>query len=39
MGEDTSNALNPYTFLAGIVSFGPSRCGIEGVPGVYTVFS
>lgn len=37
MGEDNSNSLNPYSYLAGIVSFGPAQCGISGFPGVYTV--
>ncbi|GAB0097787.1 CLIP domain-containing serine protease [Sergentomyia squamirostris] len=26
----------PYWFLVGLVSFGPSPCGMEGWPGVYT---
>lgn len=37
MGEDTSNPMNPYIYLAGVVSFGPSQCGTKGYPGVYTV--
>lgn len=37
MGEDTSNSRNPYSYLAGIVSFGPANCGTPNYPGVYTV--
>lgn len=37
MGEDKTNPMNPYSYLAGIVSFGPSDCGTPGYPGVYTV--
>lgn len=37
MGEDHSNQLVPYSYLAGIVSFGPAKCGTPGLPGVYTV--
>lgn len=37
MGEDKSNPINPYIYLAGLVSFGPSQCGTKGFPGVYTV--
>lgn len=37
MAEDSSNPLNPYSYLAGIVSFGPRNCGTAGFPGVYTV--
>lgn len=37
MGEDSSNPLIPYSYLAGIVSFGLAKCGAQGVPGVYTV--
>lgn len=38
MGEDSSDSLNPYLYLVGVRSFGPSRCETVGVPGVYTVF-
>lgn len=37
MAEDKSNPVNPYVYLAGLVSFGPSQCGTKGYPGVYTV--
>lgn len=37
MAEDKSNPINPYVYLAGVVSFGPSQCGTKGFPGVYTV--
>lgn len=37
MGDDFSNSLSPYSYLAGIVSFGPRICGTPGFPGVYTV--
>lgn len=30
MGEDLLNGFNPYTYLAGIVSFGPRACGTKG---------
>ncbi|CAO1358462.1 unnamed protein product [Diamesa serratosioi] len=33
--ETVSNGV-PCWFLAGIVSFGPVKCGTENVPGVYT---
>lgn len=33
MGEDNTNSLNPYLYLAGIVSFGPTKCGTAGYPG------
>lgn len=35
MALDSSNG-RPYWYLAGIVSFGPSPCALEGWPGVYT---
>lgn len=34
MAEDHSNGLNPYTYLAGIVSLGPTKCGTAGYPGI-----
>lgn len=37
MAIDKSDRLHPYHFLAGVVSFGPSPCGLENWPGVYTV--
>lgn len=30
------NSENNYYVLAGLVSFGPTPCGLEGWPGVYT---
>lgn len=35
MALDSSTG-RPYWYLAGIVSFGPSPCALEGWPGVYT---
>lgn len=37
IAEDTSNRLNTYSYLVGIVSVGLSSCGINGYPGIYTV--
>ncbi|XP_059611758.1 serine protease easter-like [Phlebotomus argentipes] len=31
-----NKAARPYWFCVGLVSFGPSPCGLEGWPGVYT---
>uniref|UniRef100_A0A1A9UFJ1 CLIP domain-containing serine protease n=1 Tax=Glossina austeni TaxID=7395 RepID=A0A1A9UFJ1_GLOAU len=31
-----SNRIRSNYFLAGIVSFGPTPCGLEGWPGIYT---
>ncbi|XP_067616859.1 serine protease easter isoform X1 [Eurosta solidaginis] len=36
IGLGTTSNGNTYYFLIGIVSFGPSICGLEGWPGVYT---
>ena len=36
MGQDLSNPLQPYWYLVGVVSFGPTPCGAESWPGVYT---
>lgn len=33
MALDKSDRLKPYHFLAGVVSFGPSPCGLENWPG------
>lgn len=33
---DKSNPRAPFWFLSGVVSFGPSPCGLAGWPGVYT---
>lgn len=34
MGFDSSsNSYNPYMYLAGVVSLGPTKCGTAGYPG------
>ncbi|XP_037932533.1 serine protease easter-like [Teleopsis dalmanni] len=33
---DVTNKARSYYFLAGVVSFGPTPCGLAGWPGVYT---
>lgn len=37
MAIDKSDRLKPYHFLAGVVSFGPSPCGLEGWPGTHPI--
>lgn len=36
VGVDNTDV--PYTYLAGVVSRGPTQCGTKDFPGVYTVF-
>lgn len=33
---DSSNKMRVYYFISGVVSFGPTPCGLQGWPGVYT---
>nr|QFZ95602.1 serine protease 3 [Lasioderma serricorne] len=36
MGKDNQKGDTPHWFVAGVVSFGPTPCGYENWPGVYT---
>ncbi|XP_055847605.1 serine protease easter-like [Episyrphus balteatus] len=36
IGLDSSNKQRVYYFIAGVVSFGPTPCGLKDWPGVYT---
>lgn len=38
MALDKSDRLKPYHFLAGVVSFGPSPCGLPDWPGKSPIF-
>lgn len=37
MAHYRRNSTHAYYYLAGVVSYGPSPCGLTGWPGVYTV--
>jgi secreted trypsin-like serine protease len=37
--KDVTDNINQYFYIAGVVSFGPSRCGTKDKPGVYTKVS
>lgn len=34
--RQNEKGIPPYWYLAGLVSYGPSPCGMDGWPGVYT---
>lgn len=34
--RQNERGIPPYWYLAGLVSYGPSPCGMDGWPGVYT---
>lgn len=36
IGLDRTSRVKPYNFIVGVVSFGPTPCGLAGWPGVYT---
>lgn len=36
---DRTSRIKPYNFIVGVVSFGPTPCGLPGWPGVYTKVS
>lgn len=39
LADDFLDGFSPYSYLAGIVSFGPIPCGAEDIPGVYVKVS
>lgn len=39
IGLDRTSRIKPYNFIVGVVSFGPTPCGLPGWPGVYTKVS